>query len=100
RHHDGAQPQQRSFEGRGADILLFEAQLIDVGNQNYGSFDRDAHQSEQAEYRGNAEGGVREFERDKRADRLGEQNAEADRHWEFEVAIEREKNHENDEYGE
>src|SRR5664280_2359708 len=41
---------------------------------------------------------MREFERDERADRLGEEDAERDGHGEFQVAVKCEENHEDDQH--
>ncbi len=52
-------------------------------------------QGEQAEDAGDAERRVRELEGDERADGLGENHAEGDGDGEFEIAVERKQDHED-----
>src|SRR5579862_5506736 len=95
RHHDGPQAQQRGFASGRANIFIFEPQLVDIRNQDHGRFHRNAHQRQQPEHGRNAEGRVREFQRDQRADRLGHYHSQRDRHREFEIAVQREQNQKN-----
>src|SRR5579862_147850 len=95
RHHDRSQAQQRSFAGGGANIFIFESQLVDIRNQDHSRFHRNAHQRQQPEYGRNAEGRVREFQRDQRAHRFGHYHSERDCHREFEIAVQREQDEKN-----
>ena len=95
-HHDGAEAKKRGFAGSGTDSHAFASQFIDVRDKDDGGFDRDAEQREQAEDGGDAEGSVREFQCDQRADRLGHDDAEGDGDGKFEVAVKREEDHEDE----
>src|SRR5258705_441430 len=99
-HHDRPQAKQRGFEGGLTNVFAFEAQLVDVADQDDGGFDGNAEKGEQAEGAGNAERCVREFERDQSADRFGKDDAEGDGDREFEVAVKREKNQKDQENSE
>src|SRR5580692_149172 len=96
-HHDRAQAKQRSLQRCFADVFAFEAQFVDVADQNDGCFDGDAEQREKAEGAGYAERRVRELQRDQSADRFGEYNAEGDSSRKLEIAVEREEDHEDQE---
>ena len=93
-HHDGAQAKERSFPRGFADAFALQAKFVDVAHQNDRGFDGDAQQGEKPKGAGDAERRVRELEGDQSADGFGENHAESDGDGEFEVAVEREKNHE------
>src|SRR5271155_3553346 len=97
-HHDRTQAQQRSFARSGANVVILQAQLVDVRDENYGGLHRNAHQREQTEHGRNTEGRVRKFQRDERAHRLRHDHTQRDSHREFEIAIERKEDHENQQH--
>lgn len=91
-HHDGAQSKQRRLARGRADIHVFKPKFIDVGNQDHGGFNGNAHQREQSQHGTYAEGRMRQLQGNQRADRFGHNHTERDRHGEFEIAIKREQN--------
>ncbi len=95
-HHDWTEAEKRGFSRGFADGGAFFAQFVDVADEDDGSFDADAEQREKAEAAGNTERRVREFKRDECADGFGKNDAERDRDRKFEIAVEREKNQENE----
>src|SRR5207248_3061622 len=89
-----------SFASSLTNGAAFNAEFVDVADQNDGSLNGDAEECEQSEETGNAERGVSKLQGNQSADRLGEHNTERNGNGKFEISVEREKNHENQKYGE
>src|SRR5580704_10747544 len=98
-HHDGSQAQERSLACCRANVLVFKTQFVDVRDQDHGGLDRNAHQREQSERRGDAKRSVGHLESDQSAYRFREYDPKRNSHREFEVSVKRKQNHENDKHG-
>ena len=95
----GRSRKQRSFPSGRADIHSFLPQLVDVGDENDGGLHRNPKQRQKTQDGGNAEGRVRELERNQRAHRFGHDHAQRDGDGKFEVSVERKQDHENQHHG-
>src|SRR5271155_5057633 len=78
-----------------ANRFSFQAQLINVADQNYRRLHRDAKQRQQAQNTGDAERSVRQLESNQRADGFRQHHAKRDGDRKFEIAVQREENQEN-----
>src|SRR5690242_2808737 len=79
-----------------ADGFAFQTKLVDVADENDGCLDGNAEKRKQPQSAGNAERRMRKLERDKGANRLGKRHLQRDGKWKFEIVVEREKNHEDE----
>ena len=99
-HHDRAEAQEGGVARSLPNGTAFETKFVDVADENYGSFDADAHESEKAKDAGNAEGSVGQLEGDERAEGFGDDDADGDGKREFEVVVQGKKDEEDQKYGE
>ena len=71
------------------------AQLVDVGDEDDGGLHGDPKQRQKTQNGGNAEGSVSELERNQRSHRLRHDHSQGNGDREFEIAVERKQDHEN-----